>query len=145
MFTMKKVFIYILLLPLFAIFFASCNSDDIVVPVSPAELKKQTLVNVLSEQSYSPQQFVDTLGAPTMTAIMEYIYPESPVLAKILEEAKLLSRQPPARAGQTVCPGGRCRPLRYPPLGASVLCFQLSFLDSGWKRDPYVWPGYFPQ
>ena len=94
MFTMKKVFIYILLLPLFAIFFASCNSDDIVVPVSPAELKKQTLVNVLSEQSYSPQQFVDTLGAPTMTAIMEYIYPEFPVLAKILEEAKLLSRLP---------------------------------------------------
>ena len=91
---MKKVFIYILLLPLFAIFFASCNSDDIVVPVSPAELKEQTLVNVLSEHSYTPQQFVDALGAPTMTAIMEYVYPKSPVFAKILEDARLLSRLP---------------------------------------------------
>ena len=91
---MRKVFIYVFLLPLLTVFFASCQSDDIVVPVSPAELKKQTLVSVLSEHSYTPQQFVDALGAPTMTAIMEYIYPESPVLAKILEEAKLLSRLP---------------------------------------------------
>ena len=92
---MKQNVKYFLTLSLAAVCFASCKTDNAETPTAKtAELQEQTLVSVLSEESYTPQQFVDALGAPTITLIMKYLYSEFPAISKALDGLQVMSRLP---------------------------------------------------
>lgn len=92
--SMRQIVKCFLLITLVAACFTSCKTDNPVTPDPPSGQKEQTLISVLSEKSYTPQQFVDALGAPTMTAVLEYMDEHFPALTKLMEGVKMLTRLP---------------------------------------------------
>lgn len=84
-----------IILLVFAVCFVSCTRDESVFPAHPGgQLEEQTLVSVLSGKSYTPEEFTEALGSPSMNGLLEYIMPESLTFAKVLWTAKLLTRLP---------------------------------------------------
>lgn len=70
----------------------SCNKSS--QETRPQDLREHTLVTVLSDEHYTPEEFVDALGAPTMTAMFDYFAPEILPWAKGLLKLKVNSHLP---------------------------------------------------
>lgn len=60
----------------------------------PWEISRQSLVRVLEGSHFTPEQFVDTLGAPSFKWLLEAIAPEIAPWADALIKAKVLSHVP---------------------------------------------------
>ena len=60
----------------------------------PWELSRQTLVSILREEHYSPNEFIDVLGTPSLTSMMESIEPKASSWLKALFKAHLHSLMP---------------------------------------------------
>ena len=58
----------------------------------PWELSEQTLVSILKEEHYTPDEFIDALGSPSLTSLLEGIKPKDLQLLKTLYKAQVHSR-----------------------------------------------------
>lgn len=77
-----------------ALFLSSCGKDVYDGEVQQWEVPESTLENVLRESHYTPDEFVDALGAPSMTAWLESLVPEALPTAEVLMRANVLSHLP---------------------------------------------------
>ena len=83
---------------LFAALLMGCNNNNLTPEPDSEEkqpeLSKNTLVRITGENHYAPDEFVDALGAPSMTAMLEEIVPGVLPWARALMKAKVLSHLP---------------------------------------------------
>lgn len=61
---------------------------------SPWELSEQSLVSILGEEHYTPDEFIDALGTPSLTSMVESIKPKASSWFKTLFKAHALSHLP---------------------------------------------------
>ena len=58
------------------------------------ELSDKTLVNIIREEHYTPEEFVESLGSPSFTEVLESIEPNALPWADALIKAKVLAHVP---------------------------------------------------
>lgn len=80
------------------LFLPACRekADPGIIPPqdTPWEVSRQSLVRVLEEDHYTPDEFVDALGAPTFDLLLEAISPEIAPWADALIKAKVHAHVP---------------------------------------------------
>jgi hypothetical protein len=73
---------------------SSCDKDAYVGDPQSWTAEEQTLVTTFKENHYTPNEFVDALGAPSMDAMLEDISPALLPWADAFMKAKVLSHLP---------------------------------------------------
>jgi hypothetical protein len=69
-------------------------SGNVPSQEKPWEVSEQTLVSVIGESHYSPSEFVDALGTPSLTLIMESVRPKASSWYRSLIRSRVHSQLP---------------------------------------------------
>lgn len=72
----------------------ACEKEVADAEVSQWTAQESTLVGTIRESHYTPDEFVDALGAPSLTAWLESIAPKTLPIAEVLMRANVLSHLP---------------------------------------------------
>ena len=77
-----------------ALLFLACQAataQNLPLPEDQWELSRQSLVDILEESHYTPNEFADALGSPSFTALMMQIKPKAVPWVKAFMKAKVHS------------------------------------------------------
>jgi len=77
-----------------ALVLPACQKDASEAEMPQWTVKESTLVGTLKESHYTPNEFVDALGSPSMTGMLERVAPMALPWAKALMQTKVLSHLP---------------------------------------------------
>ena len=73
-------------------------SENVPAQEKPWELSEHTLVSILEESHYTPNEFADALGSPSLMAMLEGLQPKSGPWIKALFKAQVHSLIPDLNA-----------------------------------------------